>query len=41
MGASAQLNREQLRRLSTAFRIAAVLLLAEVVAWVVVLVERS
>jgi hypothetical protein len=41
MGASARLNRAQLRRLTTAFRIAAILLLAEVVAWVVVLVERS
>jgi hypothetical protein len=41
MGASAQLNREQLRRLTTAFRVAAVLLLAEVVAWVVVLAERA
>lgn len=41
MGHSAQLNRDQLRRLTTAFRIGAVLLLAEVIAWGVALVERA
>lgn len=41
MGVSAARNQTQLARLATAFRIAAVLLLAEVIAWVVVLVERK
>lgn len=40
-GASAAHNRAQLRRLLMAFRLGAVLLLAEVLAWVVALVERA
>jgi hypothetical protein len=41
MGTSAQENRRQLRELSLAFRVSAVLLLAEVVAWVVALIAAS
>lgn len=41
MGRSASLNRKQLRWLMTAFRIGALLLVAEVVAWVIVLVNQS
>jgi len=41
MGGSAALNREQLRWLTGAFRAGAVLLVAEVIAWVVVLINQS
>lgn len=41
MGRSAELNREQLGWVTVAFRLGAVLLVAEVVAWVVVLVNQS
>lgn len=41
MGASANANRQQLLMLTTIFRIAAILLVAEVVAWVAVLVQQS
>ena len=41
MGNSAALNREQLRRLTGAFRIGAVLLVAEVIAWVIALINQS
>ncbi len=41
MGRSASLNRTQLRSLTMAFRVVALLLVAEVVAWEVVLVDQS
>lgn len=41
MGHSAALNRKQLRWLTGAFRVGAVLLVAEVIAWVVVLINQS
>ena len=41
MGNSAALNRKQLRWLTGAFRIGAVLLVAEVIAWVIVLINQS
>ena len=41
MGNSAALNRKQLRRLTGAFRAGAVLLVAEVIAWVIVLINQS
>jgi hypothetical protein len=41
MGRSASANRGQLRVLMTVFRVAAVLLVAEVLAWVVVLVNET
>ncbi len=41
MGQSAELNRTQLRFLTGAFRAGAILLVAEVVAWVAVLVNQS
>jgi hypothetical protein len=41
MGASAMLNRGQLRWLIVAFRVGALLLIIDVVAWVVVLAEQS
>jgi hypothetical protein len=41
MGASAAANRDQFGRLTTAFRIAAALLSAEVIAWVVVLIGQA
>jgi hypothetical protein len=41
MGRSASLNRKQLRWLMLAFRIGALLLVSEVVAWVIVLINQS
>ncbi len=41
MGHSAALNRDQLRILMTAFRVAAVLLVAEVIAWTIALLLHS
>jgi len=41
MGNSAALNRKQLRWLTGAFRVGAVLLVAEVIAWVIVLINQS
>jgi hypothetical protein len=41
MGNSAQLNRGQLRWLTAAFRVGAILLVAEVVSWVIVLINQS
>jgi hypothetical protein len=41
MGRSAELNRRQLRTLMTTFRLGALLLVAEVLAWVVALVVRG
>ncbi len=41
MGRSAELNRNQFRWLTTAFRVGAILLVGEVVAWVVTLVNQS
>lgn len=41
MGNSAALNREQLRQVMKAFRVGALLLTAEVLAWVVVLIEQA
>jgi hypothetical protein len=41
MGNSAALNRKQLRWLTSAFRVGAVLLVAEVIAWVIVLINQS
>ena len=41
MGNSAQQNRRQLRWLTSAFRVGALLLVAEVVAWVIVLANQS
>lgn len=41
MGNSAASNRRQLRWLTGAFRVGAVLLVAEVVAWVIVLINQS
>jgi hypothetical protein len=41
MGNSADLNRRQLRWLTAAFRVGAVLLVAEVVSWVIVLINQS
>jgi hypothetical protein len=41
MGRSAALNRGQLRWLMVAFRVGALLLMAEVIAWVVVLINQS
>jgi hypothetical protein len=41
MGRSANLNRDQLRWLTGAFRLGAILLVAEVVAWVIVLINQS
>lgn len=40
MGNSAALNRKQLRWLTGAFRVGAVLLVAEVIAWVVALISQ-
>lgn len=41
MGNSASVNRKQLRWLTGAFRLGAALLVAEVIAWVIVLINRS
>jgi hypothetical protein len=41
MGLSAELNRRQLRTLTTAFRFGALLLLTEVLAWIVALAETQ
>jgi hypothetical protein len=41
MGNSAELNRDQLRWLAVSFRVGAVLLVAEVVSWVIVLINQS
>ncbi|HET6864673.1 MAG TPA: hypothetical protein VFH80_02080 [Solirubrobacteraceae bacterium] len=41
MGNSASANRRQLRWLTGAFRVGAVLLVAEVIAWVIVLINQS
>jgi hypothetical protein len=41
MGRSASVNRQQLRWLMIAFRLGAVLLVAEVIAWVVALIDQS
>ena len=41
MGRSASLNRGQLRWLMVAFRVGALLLMAEVIAWVIVLINQS
>jgi hypothetical protein len=41
MGNSASSNRRQLRWLTVAFRVGAVLLVAEVIAWVVVLINQA
>jgi hypothetical protein len=41
MGRSAELNRQQLRILMMVFRLGALLLMAEVLAWVVALVVRG
>jgi hypothetical protein len=41
MGRSASLNRGQLRWLMVAFRAGALLLMAEVIAWVIVLINQS
>jgi hypothetical protein len=41
MGNSAELNRRQLRWLTGSFRVGAVLLVAEVVSWVIVLINES
>jgi hypothetical protein len=41
MGRSAALNRRQLRWLMVAFRAGALLLMAEVIAWIVVLINQS
>jgi hypothetical protein len=41
MGRSASLNRTQLRWLMVAFRAGALLLMAEVIAWVIVLINQS
>ena len=41
MGRSAALNRGQLRRLMVAFRAGALLLMAEVIAWIIVLINQS
>ena len=40
MGRSAELNRHQLRTLMGVFRVGAVLLVAEVLAWVIALVVQ-
>lgn len=41
MGTSAGKNRKQLRWLTAAFRVGAVLLVAEVISWVIVLINQS
>jgi hypothetical protein len=41
MGRSADLNRQQLRRVTSAFRVGAVLLVAEVIAWIIALINQS
>ena len=41
MGRSADLNRQQLRTLMTVFRVGAILLVIEVLAWVVALVAQG
>ena len=41
MGNSAELNRQQLRWLTGSFRVGALLLVAEVVSWVIVLINES
>jgi hypothetical protein len=41
MGRSASLNRAQLRWLMVAFRVGALLLMGEVIAWVIVLINQS
>jgi hypothetical protein len=41
MGHSAELNRRQLRTLMTVFRVGAILLVVEVLAWVVALLAQG
>jgi len=41
MGRSADLNRRQLRWVTGAFRLGAILLVAEVIVWIIALVNQS